>query len=1130
MDVVIKCNEILRRLFLFLSPLLLILLLTGNVLQAQEEDEPKKERKKMAKLPPMALSAALLANAQFSFKASILGATTLSNPTTLQFGPDRRLYVSELFGIIKIYTIIKNAPNNYAVTATEIIDLINRIPNHNDDGTLAPALKNRQLTGMLITGTAAQPFIYVTSSDIRNSGGGKEGDFNLDTNSGMLSLIFKQGGSWQKIDLVRGLPRSEESHAPFGMQLDEQKNIMYIAVGGFTNAGAPSISFVYTNEYALSAAILSIDMNVINALPVKDTGNLRYKYDLPTVDDPTRANKVDGSDIFDPFGGNDGLNQAKIVEGGPVQVYSPGYRNPYDLLITKTPGKARRMYTIDNGGNQGWGGYPVNEGTDGTVTNNYDSLELGSLGPGANDPIINNLDNLHFIGNIDSILPGSHYGGHPTPIRANPAGAGLFTHNGTTGIWRTSKTGPNPLPADWPPLPLNKANPVEGDFRNPGETDAALLTFSTSMNGIAEYTASNFNNSLKGHLLAAAWDGNIFHITPTHDGADVTNPRVPANKLNTDIPFASNFALQPLDITTQGDGDIFPGSVWSANFTSNSITVFEPQDTVTCTGTYNNLDDDGDGYTNADEIDNGTQPCSAASIPSDYDNDKNSDLNDTDDDNDSILDNIDAFPQDNQNGLNTSIPIRYDLFNSNPGTGFFGLGFTGLMTNKKPDNDYIELFSKENLIAGGAAGRFTVLATSAGDALNAGNNQENGFQFGLKIPTATKFKVSSGMQAPFFNNRAPVNSQSQGIYIGTGDQSNYFKITLNANGGSGGIEVVHEIDDIATVNQYPLTGGIPNSTLDLLLYVDPVNKTIQPKYFSNGGTEITVGSPITVSGALLNAIQGTTVLCVGIISTSKGASPFTATWDFVHVTAVKQPPLANAGSDKTIALPTNTISFTSSGTGTIATYRWNQVSGPNTAAFSSQTVAAPTVSGLVVGTYIFSLVVTDQEGSSSAPDEVTVNVNGPVYRINGGGAQVTNSIGVFAADGFHSPSPGNTFSTTSAIAATRNDAIYRSERYHTMGVIDYNFPVSNGQYTVILHFAEIFYSAPAKRVFDVSLEGTKVLTNYDIVVKAGAFTATTETFQVTVSDGTLNCHFNTSLAGVDGPKISAIEIIRSSGN
>ncbi|WP_245897280.1 hypothetical protein [Hymenobacter nivis] len=384
------------------------------------------------------------APAAFNFTPNDLSGAALTNPTSLQFGPDGRLYVAQQDGLIKVFTVKRNKANDYAVTATETMDLINQIPNHDDNGLPNPAVAVRQVTGLLVMGTAAAPLLYVTSSGSRIGGPG--GKTALDTNSGVISQLTRSGGTWAKIDLVRGLPRSEENHSTNGMQLDPVTNTLYVAQGGNTNAGSPSVNFDYACEFVLSAAILSVNLTAINALPTKGSGNTAYKYDLPTLDDPDRVNAANGSDPFDPFGGNNGLNQAKIVPGGPVQVYSPGFRNPYDLVITKT----RKMYTIDNGANQGWGGYPPNEGT-ANVTNNYAVGEPGSTTATATEGPVNNLDGLHYIGSLGSYTPGSYYGGHPDPTRANPAGAGLYTSNGTTGVWRSSKTGPTPLPADWPP-------------------------------------------------------------------------------------------------------------------------------------------------------------------------------------------------------------------------------------------------------------------------------------------------------------------------------------------------------------------------------------------------------------------------------------------------------------------------------------------------------------------------------------------------------------------------------------------------------------------------------------------------------------------------------------------------------
>merc|ERR1711939_542967 len=57
-------------------------------------------------------------------------------------------------------------------------------------------------------------------------------------------------------------------------------------------------------------------------------------------------------------------------------------------------------------------------------------------------------------------------------------------------------------------------------------------------------------------------------------------------------------------------------------------------------------DDDGDGYTDDDEIAAGSDPLDAASVPGDNDGDGISDATDPDDDNDGVNDDEDAFPFD----------------------------------------------------------------------------------------------------------------------------------------------------------------------------------------------------------------------------------------------------------------------------------------------------------------------------------------------------------------------------------------------------------------------------------------------------------------------------------------------------
>ena len=425
-------------------------------------------------LAALILLAAPRADAQ-SFTPSTLKNLNVSAPTSLQFGPDGRLYVSQQNGKILAITVQKNGASDYEAASVEAIDLIQSIPNHDDDGTLAPSTSQgkRQVTGIYVTSNpsdASLPVLYVGSSDPRIGAGSGGDDANLDTNSGIITKLTYDGTSWQAVDLVRGLPRSEENHSTNGLQLDASTNTLYVAQGGHTNAGAPSANFALTTEYALSAAVLAVDLDAIEALPTQtDADGRAYKYLLPTLNDPTRTDvsPTDGfTDDGDPFGGNDGLNQAKIDPNGPVQIYSPGWRNAYDLVLTESG----NLWVIDNGPNPGWGGHPLGESdypTDpdgdpaGVCTNDYDATEPGSndTGPGG-DPAVNNLDNLH-------VVTEGYYGGHPTPVRGN-LDAGLYLN----GTWL--QPGDSGLPSDWSTL-IPTANPVECDYRNPGEDDGALL-------------------------------------------------------------------------------------------------------------------------------------------------------------------------------------------------------------------------------------------------------------------------------------------------------------------------------------------------------------------------------------------------------------------------------------------------------------------------------------------------------------------------------------------------------------------------------------------------------------------------------------------------------------------------------
>ncbi len=93
--------------------------------------------------------------------------------------------------------------------------------------------------------------------------------------------------------------------------------------------------------------------------------------------------------------------------------------------------------------------------------------------------------------------------------------------------------------------------------------------------------------------------------------------------------------------------------------------------------------------------------------------------------------------------------------------------------------------------------------------------------------------------------------------------------------------------------------------------------------------------------------------------------------------AANIPPVANAGNNQTITLPTNSVTLSGSGTdadGTVASYLWTKISGPSSYSIASPNTAATSVSGLAQGTYQFQLQVTDNLGATgTAIVQVVVN-------------------------------------------------------------------------------------------------------------------------------------------------------------
>lgn len=186
----------------------------------------------------------------------------------------------------------------------------------------------------------------------------------------------------------------------------------------------------------------------------------------------------------------------------------------------------------------------------------------------------------------------------------------------------------------------------------------------------------------------------------------------------------------------------------------------------------------------------------------------------------------------------------------------------------------------------------------------------------------------------------------------------------------------------------------------------------------------------------------------------------------------------------------------------------------------------------IAGEYEVEVVVTDSSNLTDTTSfTMVVGEFSTLLRINAGGPLVAFNAENWIADEFFEN--GATFNSTTAIANTLNDAIFQTERNSGSGSSNaelvYNIPVpQNGVYGIRLYFSEIFHTTNGARIFDVDIEnGQGQLVNYDIFAKAGANTATSESFVVDVQDELLTLVFSNI---IDRAKITAIELLGDSSN
>jgi hypothetical protein len=151
----------------------------------------------------------------------------------------------------------------------------------------------------------------------------------------------------------------------------------------------------------------------------------------------------------------------------------------------------------------------------------------------------------------------------------------------------------------------------------------------------------------------------------------------------------------------------------------------------------------------------------------------------------------------------------------------------------------------------------------------------------------------------------------------------------------------------------------------------------------------------------------------------------------------------------------------------------------------------------------------------------TPRASAPIWRVRAGGGSWKDSSGNPWSDDL-GYTDGETVSTGRPIQAAKDAELYTTERWGSR--FGYVFPVPEGTYQVRLFFAETYVKKKGERVFDVFINGHKVLADFDILEEAGGFDKGLEKLFKGIApvEGKIDIQFKSS---VQNAKVCAIEIV-----
>lgn len=169
-------------------------------------------------------------------------------------------------------------------------------------------------------------------------------------------------------------------------------------------------------------------------------------------------------------------------------------------------------------------------------------------------------------------------------------------------------------------------------------------------------------------------------------------------------------------------------------------------------------------------------------------------------------------------------------------------------------------------------------------------------------------------------------------------------------------------------------------------------------------------------------------------------------------------------------------------------------------------------------------VLKSHAASISKTAKLTCSPVGPFISINSGGEAVSPFVADTAVTGGNLAPKSTAAIDRSAIASPKPPvSVYQTERWGAMTYRVRGMAASSA-HKVQLHFAETYFSKAGQRKFNVNINGTRVLTNFDILATAGARNkAVMRSFDATANtNGEIVIEF--LVGSVDQPKIDGIVI------